>query len=108
MNPMALGVYTLAEQIVEAIMQLLITASSQVALPMFSRLQSDLKRFRRAFYQATRFTSCLALPTFLGLAATASVDPHGHDLKSYNGSPGDGLTSCRIDTAHAPKRIAKR
>jgi PST family polysaccharide transporter len=67
MGPITLGFYTIAEQVVAGVMQLVVTTSSPVALPMFSRLQADLEQFRRVFYQATQYTSVIALPTFLGM-----------------------------------------
>jgi PST family polysaccharide transporter len=42
-----------------------------VAFPTFSRIQGDPIRIRRAFYKATQYTSLLAFPAFIGLAALA-------------------------------------
>lgn len=51
--------------------QLLVNTSKQVALPTFSRLQGDIKLFRKAFYTATQLTSLIAFPIFLGVVTLA-------------------------------------
>jgi O-antigen/teichoic acid export membrane protein len=71
LGPVALGYYAIAYRVLTIMTQLLTVTSSQVALPTFSRLQEDLERFRKAFYMATRFTSAIAFPTFLGMAVLA-------------------------------------
>lgn len=67
----ALGYYSIAYRILEVMTQLLVSTSNQVALPSFSRLQTDPDQFRRAFNTATQLTSLIAFPTFLGVAALA-------------------------------------
>lgn len=67
----ALGFYSIAYKILDAMTQLLVNATTQVALPTFSRLQEDLEQFRKAFYTATRLTSVIAFPAFLGVASLA-------------------------------------
>lgn len=62
-----LGYYAIAQRILQVMTQLLVETASQVALPTFARLQTDLNRFREAFYQATQLTSLIAFPTFLGM-----------------------------------------
>lgn len=68
-----LGYYSIAYRIMGVMQQLLVQTTQQIALPMFSRLQADLDRFRQAFYTATQMTSLIAFPVFLGVAALA---PH--------------------------------
>lgn len=67
----ALGYYTVAYKVLNVMTQLLVNTTRDVALPTFSRLQSDPERFRRAFYKATQLTSTVAFPTFLGMAVLA-------------------------------------
>lgn len=67
-SPVELGYYIVAYRVLNAMTQILIQTSQDVALPTFSRLQEDPERFRRAFYSATQLTSTLAMPTFLGMA----------------------------------------
>lgn len=71
LGPVALGYYSIAYRVLTIMTQLLTSTSNQVALPTFSRLQEDLERFRAAFYLATRFTSAIAFPIFLGMAVLA-------------------------------------
>jgi PST family polysaccharide transporter len=67
-SPTELGYYTVAYRVLNAMTQILIQTSRDVALPTFSRLQEDPERFRRALYSATQLTSALAMPMFLGMA----------------------------------------
>ncbi len=69
LGAVALGYYAIAQRILKVMTQLLVGTANQVALPTFSRLQTDLNRFREAFYQATQLTSLIAFPTFLGMIA---------------------------------------
>jgi PST family polysaccharide transporter len=71
LGPVALGYYSVAYRVLTIMTQVLVNTSSQVTLPTFSRLQEDLERFRSAFYAATRLTSAIAFPIFLGVAALA-------------------------------------
>jgi O-antigen/teichoic acid export membrane protein len=66
-----LGYYSIAYRILGVLQQLLVQTSKQVALPTFSRLQSDLAQCRQAFYRATQLTSAIAFPIFLGVSALA-------------------------------------
>jgi phenylacetate-CoA ligase len=67
----ALGYYAVAGKILNSISKALTGVIDSVAFPIFSRLQSEPERMRRAFYEATQVTSLVTLPTFLGLAAIA-------------------------------------
>lgn len=71
LGPVALGYYSIAYRVLTLMTQLLTNTSNQVALPTFSRLQDDREQFRKAFYLATRLTSAIAFPTFLGMAVLA-------------------------------------
>lgn len=71
LGPVALGYYSIAYRILKIMVQLLIDTVNQVALPTFSRLQSDLSAFRSTFYKATQLTSLIAFPCFLGVAVLA-------------------------------------
>jgi O-antigen/teichoic acid export membrane protein/phenylacetate-coenzyme A ligase PaaK-like adenylate-forming protein len=65
----ALGYYAVACKILNSISKALTGVIDSVAFPIFSRLQGEPQRMRRAFYEATQVTSLVTLPTFLGLAA---------------------------------------
>ena len=70
-GPKELGYYTVAFSVLNAMTQILVRTTQDVALPTFSRLQTDPDRFRRAFDSATQLSSTLAIPTFLGMAVLA-------------------------------------
>jgi len=71
LGPAALGYYSVASKVLNVMTQLLVNTSRDVALPTFSRLQSEPERFRRALYTAIQLTSAIAFPTFLGVAVLA-------------------------------------
>ncbi|MEA5448619.1 lipopolysaccharide biosynthesis protein [Leptolyngbya sp. CCNP1308] len=64
----ALGYYTVAYKILLVMTQLLITVTSKIALPAFSKIQGDKERLRRSFYTATQMTSLVAMPAFLAVS----------------------------------------
>jgi PST family polysaccharide transporter len=71
LGTVALGYYSVAYRIFHAITKILTSAMNSVAFPVFSRLQGDVERMRRVFYEATQLTGLVTLPAFLGLAAIA-------------------------------------
>jgi PST family polysaccharide transporter len=71
LGTVALGYYSVAGRIFHAISKILTGVMNSVAFPVFSRMQGDLERMRRAFYEATQLTSLVTLPAFLGVAAIA-------------------------------------
>ncbi len=71
LGEVALGYYAIAYRILEVMTQLLVKTVDKVALPTFSRLQTEPERFRQLFYQTTQFTSLIAFPTFLGVVVFA-------------------------------------
>lgn len=73
LGSVALGYYSVAYNGLRALTALITSVTAQVALPLFSRLQSDVERLRRSFHQAVRYTAVGAFPVFLGVAAVAPV-----------------------------------
>jgi PST family polysaccharide transporter len=71
LGTVALGYYSVAGRIFHAVTKALTGMMNAVAFPVFSRLQGEPERMRRAFYEATQLTSLVTLPAFLGLAAIA-------------------------------------
>ncbi len=71
LGEVALGYYAIAYRVFKVMTQLLVFTTKQVALPTFSRLQTEPERFRKAFYKATQFTSLVAFPTFMGMTILA-------------------------------------
>jgi O-antigen/teichoic acid export membrane protein len=71
LGPVALGLYTAAYRILLLMTDVIIWTIEGVAFPVFSRLQDDRERSKRAFYMATQFCSAVATPAFLSLAVLA-------------------------------------
>lgn len=71
LGPVALGYYTIGYKILLILTQLLTGITTAVALPLFSKLQHNRTAMRQAFYSATRVTSLVAFPAFLGVAVLA-------------------------------------
>ena len=71
LGEVALGYYAIAYRILEVMTQLLVDTINKVALPTFSRLQTEPERLRQLFYKTTQFTSLIAFPTYLGMTVFA-------------------------------------
>jgi PST family polysaccharide transporter len=66
-----LGYYTIGYRLVLVMIRLVAGITNSVAFPIFSRIQNEPERMRRAFYSVTQYTGLLAFPVFIGLAAVA-------------------------------------
>lgn len=71
LGEVALGYYAIAYRILETTIALLVGTVSKVALPTFSRLQTEPERFRQLFYQTTQLTSLIAFPVYFGIIVFA-------------------------------------
>jgi len=71
LGPTLLGYYTVGYRLLVVIIRIVTGIGNAVAFPAFSRLQENPERMRRAFYKVTQYTSLLAFPVFIGLAALA-------------------------------------
>ncbi|MFQ3191434.1 MAG: O-antigen/teichoic acid export membrane protein [Paraglaciecola sp.] len=71
LGPVALGIYTIANRVFTTLTQLLVGTLANIALPTFSRMQSDLGRMRNAYYSAVQLTSIICFPIFTGVLVTA-------------------------------------
>jgi O-antigen/teichoic acid export membrane protein len=67
----ALGFYAVAYRILDTSQVLLVNAARKLAFPVFSRLQHDPERMRRAYSRVTRALSVIILPGYVGLALVA-------------------------------------
>lgn len=67
----ALGYYSVAYRLLLTGIQLLTGVLNQVAVPVFSKLQSEPERIRIALYKVTFFASLISLPAFMGLGVLA-------------------------------------
>lgn len=73
LGPAELGIYVIAFRTIQTLTDVVNGAGRQVAMPVFSRMQGDKDRVRRALYSATRITSLISFPAFAGIAALAPV-----------------------------------
>lgn len=71
LGPIALGYYSVAYRLLVAMTQILSATIQRVALPTFSRLQSEPAKLERAFFSATQLVSFITFPAFLGVAVLA-------------------------------------
>lgn len=71
LGTVALGYYNVAYRLLLIMIKLLTNVTTQVALPTFSRLQTEPERMKNAFYRVTRYTSFVSFPAFLGMAVLA-------------------------------------
>jgi PST family polysaccharide transporter len=71
LGPTLLGYYTVGYRLLLLIVRVVTGITNTVAFSTFSRLQHQPERMRRAFYNVTQYTSLLAFPIFIGLAALA-------------------------------------
>ena len=71
LGPVQLGLYTVAYRGTRMISGVLTAMVSRIAFPVFSRLQGDPQRMRRAFYLVTQHMSLVSFPVFVGMAVAA-------------------------------------
>ena len=71
LGSVALGYYTVAYRILTILTQLMLGVMSKVALPLFSKLQSDSVKMRQAFYSGSQVASLVAFPICLGMFVAA-------------------------------------
>lgn len=67
----ALGYYTIGYRLIRILLDLLPHALLPVAFSAFSRLQTDLKRMRKALYESSQLMALATLPVFCGVAVLA-------------------------------------
>lgn len=67
LGPTSLGYYTLAYRLLMFPLQNISSVLGRVFFPVFSKIQNDNPRFRRAYLKATRFIALLSFPIMLGL-----------------------------------------
>ena len=71
LGEVALGYYAIAYRILEVMTQLLVSTIDKVALPTFSRLQTEPERFLQLFYKTTQLTNLVTFPIYLGVVVLA-------------------------------------
>jgi PST family polysaccharide transporter len=66
-----LGLYGVGYRILDTTQTLLVNAARKLAFPVFSRIQHDRERSRRAYGRVNRAVSLVILPGYIGLAIVA-------------------------------------
>jgi O-antigen/teichoic acid export membrane protein len=80
LGPVALGIYRLAERLVNSVSAIATSSIQAVSLPEFSRLQSEPDKLRKSVLSCLRLSSTVTLPALAGLASvsgplTAALGP---------------------------------
>jgi O-antigen/teichoic acid export membrane protein len=70
-GPAAVGLYRLADRVVELVLELTMRPVALIALPHFSRFQGDPARLRATLARCVRLTLVIAVPALLVVAATS-------------------------------------
>ncbi len=70
-GPVALGYYAVANRFLVLLNEMFTATIGTVAFPVFSRLQNDSERRRRALFSVVRMCSLAAFPVFCGLIVLA-------------------------------------
>jgi teichuronic acid exporter len=70
-GPVAVGLYRLADRLVELVLEVTMRPVEIVALPVLSRFQTDTRRLREATARCLRTTVLVAVPALLVVAATS-------------------------------------
>jgi O-antigen/teichoic acid export membrane protein len=71
LGSVSLGFFNVAYRIFTIVIEVFTSTINVVAFPVFSRIQHDPDRVRSALHAATRASSAIAFPAFLGMAAMA-------------------------------------
>ena len=66
-----LGLYAVGYKILDTTQTLLVNAARKLAFPVFSRIQHDRERTRRAYGRVNRAISVIVLPGYIGLSLVA-------------------------------------
>jgi PST family polysaccharide transporter len=66
-----LGLYAVGYKILDTTQTLLVNAARKLAFPVFSRIQNDRERTRRAYARVNRALSVIILPGYIGLSIVA-------------------------------------
>ena len=68
----SLGLYNMASRLTDAILTILNTVVGRLALPIFSSVQNDISRLKKAFIKATFIFNYISMPAFFGIAMTCN------------------------------------
>ncbi|WP_413739484.1 oligosaccharide flippase family protein [Sodalis sp. RH14] len=68
----ALGLFNMASRLTDAILNILNTVISRLALPVFSSVQHDSELLKKSFCKVTEIFNLVSMPAFVGAAFTCS------------------------------------
>lgn len=71
LGPASLGFYTVGYRMLRLLFQVTSSLIDTVAFPLYSRLQDEPDRLRRAYYKSTSFAALIAFPAFMGAMVMA-------------------------------------
>jgi PST family polysaccharide transporter len=71
LGPALLGFYVVGYRILTATQAILVQVTRKMTFPVFSRLQEDPERMRRAYLRVTRAAAAVILPGYVALAIVA-------------------------------------
>lgn len=72
-NSATLGQYNIAYRLAMFPLQTINPVLNEVAFPVFSKVQNDEARLRRAYLEATSLLAVLVLPLYIGMSVTADL-----------------------------------
>jgi polysaccharide transporter, PST family len=67
LGPAALGFYTIGSRMLRMLIQVTSSLIDRVSFPLYSRLQDNPERLRRAYYKSISFAGLIAYPTFFSI-----------------------------------------
>ena len=67
LGPVALGYYTIGSRMVRMLIQVTSSLIDKVSFPLYSRLQDNQERLKRAYYKSISFAALLAYPMFFSI-----------------------------------------
>jgi PST family polysaccharide transporter len=71
-GPLAVGLYRIADRVVNSVMTMVMASIQAVSLPEFSRFQKEPGQLRRSVLTCIRLSSAMTLPTLAGLIAVGT------------------------------------
>jgi PST family polysaccharide transporter len=72
-GPMAVGLYRLADRVMNVVVAASASAIQAVSLPVFSRFQHQPEELRKSVLQCIRLTATIALPALCAIGATSDA-----------------------------------
>ncbi|MBI1839319.1 MAG: lipopolysaccharide biosynthesis protein [Verrucomicrobia bacterium] len=99
-GPTAVGLYRLADRLVELALRLVTRSIQNVALTHFAALQGDPKALKTTFLRCIRISACVTIPIMIGTAVCASPILRSLGSQWIDGSPALAIL-CAMGAAKA-------